>query len=96
MNLEDFILTDEICTHYRVEETFILDLHERDLIRLTVVGRKRYLPIEQIRDFEKMRRLHDEMNINLEGLEAVKNLLDKLNRLKKEKIKLENRLRLYE
>lgn len=96
MNLEDFILTDEICTHYRVEETFILALHERDLIHLAIVERRRYLPIEQISEFEKMWRLHYEMNINLEGLEAVKNLLDKLSRLKQEKLSLENRLRLYE
>ncbi|HLS31421.1 MAG TPA: chaperone modulator CbpM [Flavobacteriaceae bacterium] len=96
MNLEDFILTDEICTHYRVEETFILALHEHDLIHLAVVERKYYLPIEQIGEFEKMRRLHYEMNINLEGLEVVKNLLDKVNRLNQEKLRLENRLRLYE
>lgn len=96
MNLEDFIRTDEICTHYRVEETFILALHEHELIHLAVVERKRYLPIAQINEFEKMRRLHYEMDINLEGLEAVKNLLDKLDELKQEKVRLENRLRLYE
>lgn len=96
MNLEDFILTDEICTHYRVEETFILALDERELIHLTIVERKRYLPIDQITEFERMRRLHYEMDINLEGLEAVKDLLNKVVRLKQEKQRLENRLRLYE
>lgn len=96
MNLEDFILADEICLRYRVEENFIFALHESELIHLRVFEKRYYLPIEQIKDFEKMRRLYYEMEINLEGLEAIKNLLDTIHQLQKEKLQLENRLRLYE
>lgn len=96
MKIEDFILTDEICRYYRVEEKFILALHDSELIHLETKERKYYLPLAEIKEFEKMRRLHYEMNINIEGLEAIQNLLETVRRLQHEKRSLENRLRLFE
>lgn len=96
MKRESWILTEEICTYYRVEETFIQALHEHEIVHLKVVEQRSYFPMEEIREFEKMRRLHYDMNINLEGLAAIKELLHKMNRLKNENLQLKNRLRIYE
>lgn len=96
MNLDDLILMDEICTHYHVERRFVRALHDSDIIPIETVKQKEYIPTEKISEFEKMRRLHYEMNINLEGLEAIRDLLHKVEKLQQEKQHLKNRLRLYE
>lgn len=96
MNFDELILTDDICTHYHVEHTFIHALHESGIIHLTTVERKEYLPVEKIGEFEKMRRLYYEMDINLEGLEAIQNLLQKLKDLQNVNRGLKNKLHLYE
>lgn len=96
MNLEDFILADELCSRYQVERRFIHALHDSEIIHITTVKQQEYLPVDCIADFEKMRRLYYEMNINLEGLEAIQTLLDNIQQLQSEKKRLENRLRLYE
>lgn len=92
----DWISAEEICTYYHVEQAFILDLYESELIRLKRMEQKLYLPIEEIRNFEKMRRLHYEMKINMEGLEAVQNLLETVRNLQNENKGLRKRLELYE
>lgn len=96
MNLDDLILTDDICTHYHVERRFIHALHESGIIHIETVEHKEYIPVEKISEFEKMRRLHYEMDINIEGLESIQVLLEKIRALQSEKQRLENRLRIFE
>ncbi len=96
MSIKNLISTEEICTHYRVEQQFIHTLHQSEIIQIEIVEKKKYLPLSQMDIFEKMRRLHYEMGINMEGLEAVQTLLNRVEELQQEKRILENRLRLYE
>ncbi|WP_372920357.1 chaperone modulator CbpM [Salegentibacter sp.] len=96
MNLEDLIPTEEICTRYKVEHTFISSLSQSGLIRIVTVEKTEYVPSEEITEFEKLRRLHYELNINIEGLEAIYHLLKQVEKLQKQNRKLKNRLGLYE
>lgn len=96
MKLEELISTDELCSRYRVERTFISSLYESGLIEVITVEQKDYVHYDRIRDFEKMHRLHYELNINLEGLEAVQHLLKQLKKLQKQNLQLRNRLNIYE
>ncbi len=96
MNSAEWILIEDICRHYKVEYTFVQALNESELIHLKMIEKQRYLPLSEINEFEKMRRLHYEMDINLEGLEAIQNLLETVQQLQRENRQLRNRLRLYE
>lgn len=96
MNLKEYILTDKIRVHYHVEEDFLRALHESELIHIEIFECKPYLPISEINEFEKFRRLHYDMEINIPGLEAIQNLLETIHRLQEEKQQLQNRLRLFE
>lgn len=96
MNLDDLIATDEICIRYQVERTFITSLYESGLIELVRIEQQEYIPSDKISEFEKMRRLHYELDINIEGLQAVQHLLEQLKELQKRNIQLRNRLNLYE
>lgn len=95
MNLEDLIATEELCERYKVEYTFIRSLNESGLIEIITVERREYIPCDKMADFEKMRRLHYELNINLEGLEAVQHLLKQVVKLQKKNQQLKNRLSIY-
>ncbi len=96
MNLEDFISTEEICTRYRVERRFIRSLSESGLLKIVQIEKTEYIPCDEMAEFEKLRRLHYELDINLEGLEAIQHLLQQVSELQKQNRRLKNRLGLYE
>ncbi|MGB5229159.1 MAG: chaperone modulator CbpM [Eudoraea sp.] len=96
MKLKDFIPIVQLCEHYSVEVSFFNELHEEGLISITTLEKTSYLHQDKISDVEKMIRIHQELNINTEGIDAVFNLLNKIDSLQNELNKLHNRLRLYE
>ncbi len=96
MNIEDLISTEEICTRYRVERRFIHLLSESGFLRIVQIEKTDYIPSDDMAEFEKLRRLHYELDINLEGIEAIQHLLQQIKQLQKQNRKLKNRLRLYE
>ncbi len=96
MAATDLISITTICTHYNVPNTFIKALQEYELIEVVVADNDRFIKTTQINEIEKMIRLHFELNINLEGLDVVYNLLQRVERLQNEVTTLHNKLRLYE
>lgn len=96
MNPEDLIPTDEICIRYQVERTFVSSLYESGLIEIVTVEETEYVHCDEISEFERLRRLHYELDINLEGLEAIQHLLGQVKKLQKQNRRLKNRLGLYE
>ena len=96
METDDLIPLQEVITHHNVEITFIDSLHEFGLIEITTVQQTRYVLKEQMSELEKMIRLHYELDINLEGIEAISYLLQRVNSLQEELNAAKNRLRVYE
>ena len=66
------------------------------LIKIEIIEQNQFIHQDQISDLEKIIRLHNELNVNLEGIDVVFNLLEKERELRNELIVLKNRLRLYE
>lgn len=96
MNLNDLIEIDELCIRYEVEHTFIRSLSESGLIEVISLEQKEYVHCDKLTEFEKMHRLYYDLDINLEGLEAIQHLLKKLKELQKTNLQLQNRLNRYE
>lgn len=96
MNLNELITTEELCTRYKVEHTFITSLDESGLLEVIRIEQREYVHCDKIGEFEKMHRLHYDLNINLEGLEAIQHLLKQLKKLQKKNLELRNRLGIYE
>ncbi|MBU2939777.1 chaperone modulator CbpM [Lacinutrix sp. C3R15] len=96
MEVTDLISIKTFCTHYNVPPTFINELQEYELIEIVVSNNVNYIKTTQITEVEKMIRLHFDLNINLEGLDAVYNLLQRVENLQNEITTLHNKLRLYE
>ncbi|MGZ4079745.1 MAG: chaperone modulator CbpM, partial [Bacteroidia bacterium] len=55
-----------------------------------------YIDPEQLQKLESFLRMHYEMDINMEGIEAIAHLLQRTQSMQEEILKLKNRLRLYE
>lgn len=96
MNIEDFISINEICTHYEVEISFINNLGEIGLVQIEIIEEKKYVHQNQIRNIEKMIRMHHDLDVNIEGIDAVFNLLQKINELQEELKNVKSRLKRYE
>ena len=79
-----------------VEISFFDQLDEVGLINVTNIKQKLYIHQEAISDHEKMIRMHQELNVNIEGIYVAFNLLQKMNNLQTQLINLQNRLKLYE
>lgn len=87
----------EFCHHHQIEISFIQSLHEHGLLQTYTFNDEEWrLPQDQLEQLEKMVRLHYDLQINLEGLEAIHHLLQRVEGLQREVFSLRNRLRLYE
>ena len=86
----------QFCKHYKVPSTFINALHEYELIEIIVTEKENFLKVTQLNEIEKMMRLHYDLDINLEGIDAIYNLLKQVETLQDEIVMLKNRLEFYE
>jgi len=96
METEQLIPILEFARHYSIEVSFIDSLREVGLIEIITVGDTQYIHEDRISDMERMIRLHYGLEINLEGVDAVSRLLERIDLLQREIAALKNRLRLYE
>ena len=96
MKTEELILIDELCVHYKVEHTFFTHLSEAGLIEITIIENASYIHPKLISDLEKMMRLHNDLELNIEGIDVVFHLLQKIDGLNTELNAAKNRLKLYE
>lgn len=96
METENLISVELICTNHNIEYSFIHSLNEYGLIEITTVETTQYIYKEQMKDLEKMIRLHYELDINMEGIDAISHLLQRVDNLHEELTSLKNRLKLYE
>ena len=96
MTTEQLIAVDVFATHQGVEVAFVLALHERGLIRMTVTSEQHFLEPDQLARIEQLARMHYELDINLEGIEAICHLLDRMDAAQQDLRTLRERLLFYE
>lgn len=92
----ELINAEDICMHYQIEYSFIQDLQQAGLIQITTVEQRSFIEPAQLHDVESMIRLHYDLNINLEGIEAIRHLLERVKTLQQQVAQLRSRLHLYE
>lgn len=96
MQNNELILAEELCTRYKIQLSFINTLQQFGLIEITFVEETTYIPLSQLQKLEQIIRLHYDLDINVEGIEAITHLLDRVKNLQSEMIRIKNRLSLYE
>jgi chaperone modulatory protein CbpM len=96
MSDEEIIPLETFCSYYNVELSFVETLESYGLISFSYREQQRFIPLEELTELEKYSRLYYDLNINVPGIEALKHLLEKLDKLHLETENLKTRLRIYE
>lgn len=91
----DRLLYSECIRIYNVEDDFIDSLHESGLIHVISQDQEKYIDYDELPKLEQFMRWHYELDINIEGIEALNYVLEKVKTLQEEILKLENELRFY-
>lgn len=96
MNTSHLISIETVCTHYKVEMSFFKKLNDMGLIDIVTIEESPFIYRDKMHEIEKMIRIHYELDINIEGIDIVFNLLQKIEALQNELLDVHNRLRFYE
>ena len=90
------VMLDEFCASHRVEISFIQSLEENGLIETVAINQVLHITSNDLPKLEQITRLHQDLNINPEGIDAINHLLSHIEEMKQEIVRLRNRLSFYE
>ena len=96
MKTDNLILLKTVSSHYEVELSFFNHLQDLGLIEIEIIEQLPYIHSDQMHNLERIIRMHNELDVNFEGIDVILNLLQKIEYLQKDLIASQNRLRLYE
>ncbi len=89
------LLYSECLRIYDVEESFIESLQEVGLIQVVHQDDERFIEYDDLSDLEQFVRWRYEMDINVEGIEALYHMLERMRLLQSEIDRIRNELRFY-
>ena len=93
---KNLVPINEFCINHNIEISFISSLQQSGLIEITTIKEISFIDISQLRQLEKIVRFYFDLDINLEGIETITHLLQRINSMQDEIRTLRNRLRIYE
>ena len=96
MQREYLIAVEEFCAYHDIEVSFISSLQQTGLIETTTIEGGWFIDAGQLQQLEKYIRFYYELDINLEGIETIMHLLQRMNNMQNDINDLRNKLRLFE
>jgi len=96
MENNELVPVQSFCIYHKIELSFIESLQQYGLVEITTIEKQSYFKESQLEEVEKFVRLHYDLDINVEGIEAIGHLLAKLKDVQERNRQLQNRLGLYE
>lgn len=79
----------------QIEPDFIRALHQSGLIHCQINGQDYFIDSDELPQIEQYARLHYDLDINLEGIEAIAHLLSQIESMQKEIRKLQEHMTFY-
>ena len=96
MDTEKYIPVLHLCDLYQIEISFFKALNEEGLIELVSRQNSMFVHEDKLYKVERIIRIHRELNVNIEGIDVVLNLLEKVDKLQNEVYNMQSRQILYE
>ncbi|MEC7770270.1 MAG: chaperone modulator CbpM [Bacteroidota bacterium] len=92
MKKENYISIKTFCERHGVGESFVYSMYEYEILQVGLDKDEGMLHIEDLPLLEKMVRLHNELEINPEGIQAIHHLLGQVESLQQEVASLKKKL----
>lgn len=94
--MANLITIKEYSVTYNIEPEFLISLEDSGIVYFTLEGQEKYIAEEQLSELERYVHFHYDLNINIEGIDAIRHLLHKVNQMDNEIRQLRSRLNLHE
>lgn len=91
----ELIIVSEYCRKCDIEPSFIELLQEGGLIEIYTEAGERYLLVSQLPEVERYSRMYYDLSINMEGIDAIHHLLERMENMRREINSLRNQLMVY-
>ncbi len=88
MDKYEMIAAHDFCVSHNVELSFLYSLSESGLVQITTIDEQIFITEDQLPGLEKWVRLHYDLDINIEGLEAIHHLLEQMKQMEEEMVRL--------
>jgi len=94
--IDDLIAVNEFCVNHSIEISFLNLLQQNGLIEISTIESQYFVEKEQLPQLEKFVHFYYDLDINLEGIETITHLLQRVENMQNEIVNLKNRLRFYD
>ncbi len=91
----ELIIVREYCQKLQINPDFIALLSDEGLIEIDMIDNEQYIHASQLKTLEQYIRWHYDLSINVAGIDAIRHLLNRMDKMQQEIIELKSRLRLY-
>lgn len=91
----DLIIIADYCDKCHIDPSFIDILEDWDLIDTQMSDGRRCLSFSQLPDVERYSRMYYDLDINMEGIDVIHHLLQRMDGMQREIDRLRNRLRFF-
>lgn len=95
MKTNNLIHITQVSTHYNVDISFIQSLHELGHVALIIENNNHYILDDQLKTLESLIHFHTELQINIEGIDVIAHLLNRIEVLQNELLTTKNKLIVY-
>lgn len=92
----DLIIVREYCDKVHIDPSFIALLADSGLIDIEEDNNERYFPADELLDLEKYTRWYYDLSINIEGIDAIRHLLNRMETLQNEIDRLRKQLKFHQ
>ncbi len=90
---KELIIVREYCQSVQIDTDFIELLAHEGLININIVDHEQYLYVSELKDIEKYIRWYYDLSINIEGIDAIRHLLKRIEDMQNEIISLRNHIK---
>lgn len=90
-----YIKITEYCANEKIETSFIFDLGREGIVQIERQEETDYLNEEDLSDIEMFTRWHYDLGVNLEGIDAMRHMLQRIKDMQQEIRNLQQKLDFY-
>lgn len=91
----ELIIIKDYCDRCHVDPQFIFELENDGLITVHEVNEERYISSDQLSELECYLHLYYDLEININGIDAIRHMLNRIESMQKEILFLKNQLSFF-